>query len=267
MKDVVVVGGGLAGLAAGWRLRHWDTVLLESGSRVGGRIRSERRGRFWLNWGGHVFAGPGSSTDALLYEVGNHRRAGARRAGRPLDERQVPAQGADADLPVPHPDVAVVPHRAHQGRHQGERAGPPVRAHRAAAPRRRPGRSASSGCTTSRTTAASATSWATSRATRQRCSTRRSPAPRRIRTRSRPAPGIGYFSLVWNIGQGLNRGIVGGPSTLTQGIATALGDRVQLDADVTEIVHTKRSVVVRYRQNGVDWRSRRAASSWPRRPR
>ena len=33
MKDAVVVGGGLAGLAAGWRLRHWDTVLLESGSR------------------------------------------------------------------------------------------------------------------------------------------------------------------------------------------------------------------------------------------
>ena len=57
MKDVVIVGGGLAGLAAGWRLRHWDTVLLESGSRVGGRIRSERRGRYWLNWGGHVFAG------------------------------------------------------------------------------------------------------------------------------------------------------------------------------------------------------------------
>ena len=57
---------------------------------------------------------------------------------------------------------------------------------------------------------------------------------------------------MWNIGQGLNRGIVGGPSTLTQGIATALGDRVQLDADVIEIVHTKRSVVVRYRQNGVD---------------
>ena len=64
--------------------------------------------------------------------------------------------------------------------------------------------------------------------------------------------GIGYFSLVWNIGQGLNRNIVGGPSTLTQGIATALGDRVQLDAEVVEIVHTKRSVVVRYRQHGVD---------------
>ena len=64
--------------------------------------------------------------------------------------------------------------------------------------------------------------------------------------------GIGYFSLVWNIGQGLSRGIVGGPSTLTQAIAAALGERVQLEADVVEIVHTKRSVVVRYRQNGVD---------------
>ncbi len=35
--------------------------------------------------------------------------------------------------------------------------------------------------------------------------------------------GIGYFSLVWNVGQGLNRGIVGGPSTLTEAISVALG--------------------------------------------
>ena len=64
--------------------------------------------------------------------------------------------------------------------------------------------------------------------------------------------GIGYFSLVWNIGQGLNRGIVGGPSTLTEAIAAALGDRVQLGAEVQEIVHRADSVVVRYRQDGVD---------------
>ena len=70
MKDVVIVGGGLAGLAAGWRLRHWDTLLLEADHRVGGRIKSERRGRYWLNWGGHVFAGRGTATDALLTEVG-----------------------------------------------------------------------------------------------------------------------------------------------------------------------------------------------------
>ena len=28
MRDVVVVGGGLAGLSAGWRLRHWDVIVL-----------------------------------------------------------------------------------------------------------------------------------------------------------------------------------------------------------------------------------------------
>ena len=139
MKDVVVVGGGLAGLAAGWRLRHWDTVLLESGSR--GRrphpLRAARPvlaelGRARVRRRGIVHRRP-------PVRGGHHRGAGARRAGRPVDERQAPAQGADADLPVPHPHVAVVAHRAHQGRHQGERAGPAVRGHRAAAPRRRPG--------------------------------------------------------------------------------------------------------------------------------
>ena len=142
MKDVVIVGGGLAGLAAGWRLRHWDTVLLESGSRVGGRIRSERRGRYWLNWGGHVFAGPGTSTDALLYEVGiTAAQVPGSLAGLSMNGKLL-LKGPMPDLPVPHPDVAVVAHRARQGRHQGERPGPAVRAHRAAAPRRGPGRAA-----------------------------------------------------------------------------------------------------------------------------
>ena len=70
MKDVVIVGGGLAGLSAGWRLRHCDVLLLEAEGRVGGRIRSERRGPYWLNWGGHVFAGPDSATGWLLGNTG-----------------------------------------------------------------------------------------------------------------------------------------------------------------------------------------------------
>ena len=73
MKDVVVVGGGIAGLSAAWRLRHRDILVLESDSRVGGRIRSERRGQYWLNWGAHVFAGTGSSTGWLLEDAGSGR--------------------------------------------------------------------------------------------------------------------------------------------------------------------------------------------------
>jgi len=69
VRDVVIVGGGLAGLAAGWRLRNRDVVILESGDRIGGRIRSERRGQYYLNWGGHVFSGANSGTDTLLKET------------------------------------------------------------------------------------------------------------------------------------------------------------------------------------------------------
>jgi oxygen-dependent protoporphyrinogen oxidase len=39
--EVVVVGGGIAGLAAAWRLRDRDVLLLEAGDRLGGRLRSE----------------------------------------------------------------------------------------------------------------------------------------------------------------------------------------------------------------------------------
>jgi len=48
--DAVIVGGGIAGLAAAWRLRHRDVLLLEADTRVGGRICSEPRGAYWLNW-------------------------------------------------------------------------------------------------------------------------------------------------------------------------------------------------------------------------
>ncbi|MEI2776985.1 MAG: universal stress protein [Tetrasphaera sp.] len=64
--------------------------------------------------------------------------------------------------------------------------------------------------------------------------------------------GVGYFALVLFAGKGLNRNIVGGPATLTEGISVALGDRVQLGAAVQEIVHRPSSVVVRYTQHGVD---------------
>jgi oxygen-dependent protoporphyrinogen oxidase len=67
-RDAVIVGGGIAGLAAAWRLRHRDVLLLEAGDRLGGRMRSDRCGEYWLNYGAHLFPAPGSLVDAMARE-------------------------------------------------------------------------------------------------------------------------------------------------------------------------------------------------------
>jgi oxygen-dependent protoporphyrinogen oxidase len=251
MKDVIIVGGGLAGLSAGWRLRHWDTVLLESGDRVGGRIRSERRGRYWLNWGGHVFAGPGSSTDALLTEAGvTAAQVSGSLAGLAMNGKLLikgPVQAYPFRIPMPTSSrIALL------------KAGAKVSAQvlrYANIVRQRPGedpivrqqriydfenRHSFQDFVGDLPEDADALFRPTV--------TRSAGDPHEISA----GAGIGYFSLVWNIGQGLNRNIVGGPSTLTESLAVALGDRVQLDTEVVEVVHKPRSVVVRYRQNGVE---------------
>lgn len=68
--EVVIVGGGIAGLAAAGELRDRDIIVFEATDRVGGRIRSEPRGRYWLNLGAHLFGGPGSLLGRLVDEVG-----------------------------------------------------------------------------------------------------------------------------------------------------------------------------------------------------
>ncbi len=70
MKDVVVVGGGIAGLTAAHALRDLDLVVLEAADRAGGRIFSEPRGENWLNFGAHVFGGESSVSGQLLADLG-----------------------------------------------------------------------------------------------------------------------------------------------------------------------------------------------------
>ena len=69
-RDVVVIGGGIAGLAAAWRLRHRDVLVLEAGDRLGGRMRSDACGEYWLNYGAHLFPAPGTLVDTMARDCG-----------------------------------------------------------------------------------------------------------------------------------------------------------------------------------------------------
>ncbi|ODR21299.1 flavin monoamine oxidase family protein [Mycolicibacterium porcinum] len=251
VKDVVIVGGGLAGLAAGWRLRHWDSLVLESDHRVGGRIRSERRGRYWLNWGGHVLAGPGSATDELLTE------AGVTAVDIPGSLQALSMngkflrQGHIATYPVRIPMSKAARVATMQG---GMKLLPAIAKYTRVV-RARAGESGAMrqqriydfendrsfldfiGDLPEDAAALFKTTVTRSAGDMDQISA---------------GAGIGYFSLVLGFGQGLSRGIVGGPSTLTESLAVALGDRVQLGAEVQEVVQKPDSVVVRYRQGGID---------------
>ncbi|MCI9888540.1 FAD-dependent oxidoreductase [Micrococcales bacterium 31B] len=251
MKDVIIVGAGLAGLSAGWRLRHFDTLVLEADTRVGGRIRSERRGNYWLNWGGHIFAGDGSSTDALLREVGVSAVAVPGTLQAMSMNGKLLKSGPIATYPLRIPmslDARLATLKA------GLKVVPAVLKYTGVV-RSRKGESGAArqqriydfmnaqsfhdfiGDLPEDAAALFKTTVTRSAGDMDQISA---------------GAGAGYFSLVLGIGQGLSRGIVGGPSTLTEALAASLGESVQLGATVHEVVQKPDSVIVRYRQHGVD---------------
>lgn len=252
MKDVVIIGGGLAGLSAAWRLRHWDLQVLEADDqRVGGRIRSEQHGQYVMNWGGHMFAGAGSSSAELVAETGTRWAAipgslqGMAMNGKFLSTGLI--QTYPFRIPMTTKDrVSLLK--------VGARLGVDVLRYKQAARRR-------SGETPEvrqqrifdfedERTFADYIGEATDTAKDFYCS---------VAMRSAADPdvlsagaGIGYFNLIWNIGQGLGNYIVGGAATLTETIAQSIRDRVELGAVVNEVVQNRDHVVVHYTQDGTD---------------
>lgn len=70
VREIVVVGGGVAGMAAAWALCGRDVLLVESSNRLGGRLLSYPRGDYWLNLGGHLFPGSGSVVSEMVENLG-----------------------------------------------------------------------------------------------------------------------------------------------------------------------------------------------------
>ncbi|MEU9888704.1 FAD-dependent oxidoreductase [Sphaerisporangium sp. NPDC051011] len=68
--EVVVVGGGIAGLVALWTLRDRQALLLEADERVGGRIKSVQHGEYWANLGAQVYPHADSHMGKIGAELG-----------------------------------------------------------------------------------------------------------------------------------------------------------------------------------------------------
>jgi oxygen-dependent protoporphyrinogen oxidase len=232
-RDVVIVGGGIAGLSAAWRLRHRDVLLLEAGDRLGGRMRSDPCGDYWLNYGAHLFPAPGSLVGGMARDCGLETvpvtgsmmglAVGSRllNSGRvetyplrlPLSPRE---RIAFARAGVKIQRAVAAYHRAHfkydfeDDRTFGEFLGPLPRrvheifscaAHRATAELDE----LSAGC------------------------------------------GIGLFALVWG-GKGslIARNLLGGTGRLPEALGRALGERARTDARVHAIEPDGEALIVRY---------------------
>ena len=247
--DVVVVGAGIGGLAAAWYLRERDVLVLEADGRVGGRLLSERRGDYWLNYGAHVFGSPATATGHLLDELGVEAApvpgclAGLAMNGRVLTDGRVESypwripMSWEARLAVLRAGVKVRSAVWRYGRMSAVRPG------ETAAERQQRiydflGDSSFADFVGPLPPDADAMFRPTV--------SRSAGSPEQVSA----GAGVGYFQLVWDRSAGLSRNIVGGSSLLPEAIGALLGRRLLLGAEAHEVEIVSGGVVVRYDHEG-----------------
>jgi protoporphyrinogen/coproporphyrinogen III oxidase len=254
-RDAIVVGAGVAGLAAAWDLRDRDVLVLEAEDRLGGRIRSEPRGAYWLNLGAHVFSGPGSATWRLADEVGVElRKVPGELVAVELNGKIIAGGRPELypfRLPLPLRDRAALI-RA------GLRLKRAVAGYERAAERRNGEPLADTrrrvlAYGDDRTFADWLGPLSGDAAALFRATVTRSTAEL---DEIAFGHGAGYFSLVWNADKGLSYNIVGGASRLIEGIAAALPGRVLTGAAVRCVATEGDGVRVTYRHGGVEHEAR-----------
>jgi oxygen-dependent protoporphyrinogen oxidase len=248
-RQAVVVGAGIAGLAAAWQLRDLDIVVLEASDRIGGRIKSEPRGRYWLNFGAHVFGGASSATGRLLEQVGAEAvtvpgvLTGVALKGRVVSSGRV--ETYPFRLPLSFADRLALIRLGLRLRIAVTRYG------RIARPV--PGEPWTD--RQARMLAYLGDSSFADFLGRIPKSVDSIVRPTIERSSGEPEDvaagyGVGYFHLVWNRGEGLSRNLIGGPSTFTEKLAAGLGDRIHTGCRVEEIRPDADGVRVRYVREG-----------------
>jgi oxygen-dependent protoporphyrinogen oxidase len=249
--EILVVGGGIAGLTAAWELRDRDVVVLEATGRVGGRMRSEPRGRYWLNLGAHLFGGAGSLLQRLVDEMGLETRPiPGNRMGLALGSRLV-ASGRPETYPLRLPLSLAA-------RLSFIRAGLRLRWGAAGylrAARRRPGEAAAA----ARHRALGYLDDATFADYLGPLHPEVAPIFEAIARRITAEPprisagcGTALFALVWGDDRTLARNLVGGSERLPQALAARLASRVRTGAEVLEVRPEGGGVRVRVRGDGAE---------------
>jgi oxygen-dependent protoporphyrinogen oxidase len=257
--EVVVVGAGIAGLAAAWELRDRDLLVLETEERVGGRLYSLPREPYWLNFGGHVLGGDETATGRLLADAGVAAASvpGVLTAvamnGKLLGSGRIETYPFRLPLSV-RDRLALLRTGARlriavwrYGRVATLRPGESEETRRMRVLSYRDDESFASFLGNVPVEVD-----ALIRPTIQRSSAE----PEDVSA----GYGIGYFQLVWDRGKGLTRNVLGGSARLPETLAAALGERVRTRAQVTTVVKDGAGVRVSYAQDGTERDIRAAAA-------